>query len=212
MNRIFMAFLTAISAFLTACGNETPVAKVIVTDQKMPLTEWPDSIYVNSLDSILALEPVKKSANEKKDVNLTFNSKSAPVFKLPSSETGQKGGPKQPSTAEMLKKIAAEKQARESGKAAPQGRSDDVSGKKAEAFSDRFVNAMSALQSDPNNASLYKMVTANDEDLSKLLRRTYGAGSQALPLFFAKSALQTVNPGINLDNLNAGDKVKVPRI
>jgi hypothetical protein len=56
------------------------------------------------------------------------------------------------------------------------------------------------------------MVTANDEDLSKLLRRTYGAGSQTLPLFFAKSALQTVNPGINLDNLNAGDKVKVPRI
>jgi hypothetical protein len=115
-------------------------------------------------------------------------------------------------TGNVVINVAAEKQARESGKAAPQGRSDDVSGKKAEAFSDKFVNAMSALQSDPNNASLYKMVTANDEDLSKFLRRTYGAGSQTLPLFFAKSALQTVNPGINLDNLNAGDKVKVPRI
>lgn len=209
---IAVPVLAGFALYLTACNDERPVAKVIVVDQKMPLIEWPDSVYVNSLDSILALEPIKKSANEKKDVHLTFNSKSAPVFKLPSSVTGQKGGPKQPSTAEMLKRIAAEKQARESGKAAPQGRSDDVSGKKAEAFSDKFVNAMSALQSDPNNASLYKMVTANDEDLSKLLRRTYGAGSQTLPLFFAKSALQTVNPGINLDNLNAGDKVKVPRI
>lgn len=209
---IAVPVLAGFALYLTACNDERPVAKVIVVDQKMPLIEWPDSIYVNSLDSILALEPIKKSAKEKKDVNLSFNSKQAPVFKLPSSVTGQKGGPKQPSTAEMIKKIAAEKQVRESGKAAPQGRSDDISGKKAEAFSDRFVNAMSALQSDPNNASLYKMVTANDEDLSKLLRRTYGAGSQTLPLFFAKSALQTVNPGINLDNLNAGDKVKVPKI
>lgn len=209
---IAVPVLAGFALYLTACNDERPVAKVIVVDQKMPLIEWPDSIYVNSLDSILALEPVKKSANEKKDVNLTFNSKSAPVFKLPSSVTGKKDSPKAPSTAEMLKRIAAEKQARELGKAAPQGWSDNVSGKKAEAFSDRFVNAMSALQSDPNNASLYKMVTANDEDLSKLLRRTYGAGSQTLPLFFAKSALQTVNPGINLDNLNAGDKVKVPKL
>ena len=74
---------------LYACNDERPQAKIIVVDQKMPLIEWPDSIYVNSLDSILALEPVKKSANEKKDVNLTFNSKSAPVFKLPSSVTGK---------------------------------------------------------------------------------------------------------------------------
>ena len=189
---------------LCACNDERPVAKIIVVDKKMPLIEWPDSIYVNSLDSILALEPVKKK-DHKEDVNLTFNSKNAPVFKLPPSVTGKKDDSK-------ATRPSVGKQVHGSGKAAPQGRSDDVSGKKAEAFSDRFVNAMSALQSDPNNASLYKMVTANDEDLSKLLRRTYGAGSQTLPLFFVKSALQTVNPGINLDNLNAGDKVKVPKI
>lgn len=196
--------LAGLAIYLSACNDERPVAKIIVVDQKMPLIEWPDSIYVNSLDSILALEPVKKK-DHKEDVNLTFNSKNAPIFKLPPSVTGKKDDSK-------ATRPSAGKQARESGKAAPQGRSDDVSGKKAEAFSDRFVNAMSALQSDPNNASLYKMVTANDEDLSKLLRRTYGAGSQTLPLFFVKSALQTVNPGINLDNLNAGDKVKVPKI
>ena len=202
---IAVPVLAGFALYLAACNDERPVAKVIVVDQKMPLIEWPDSIYVNSLDSILALEPVKKSANEKKDVNLTFNSKSAPVFKLPSSVTGK---PEKKPAGKDMRKGTPEA----AGRGLPSGREENAFGKKAEAFSDRFVNAMSALQSDPNNASLYKMVTANDEDLSKLLRRTYGAGSQTLPLFFVKSALQTVNPGINLDNLNAGDKVKVPKI
>ena len=199
---IAVPVLAGFALYLAACNEERPVAKIIVVDQKMPLIEWPDSVYVNSLDSILALEPVKKK-DPKENVNLTFNSKKAPVFNLPSSVTGKKDTPKQPDRAAILKKLAADKQAKESG---------ETSGKKAEAFGDRFVRAMSALQSDPNNVSLYKMVTANEEDLSKLLRRTYGAGSQTLPLFFVRSALQTVNPGINLDNLNAGDKVKVPKL
>lgn len=211
--RLFLAFFAAfVTLTLSACESEPPKATIIKIDQKMPLIEWPDSIYVNSLDSILALEPVKKSANEKKDVNLSLNSKSAPVFKLPPSVTGKKDGPKQPGTAEMLKRIAAEKQAHESGRAAPQGRSEDISGKKAEAFGDRFVKAMNALQSDPNNSKLYKIVVANDEDLTSFLKRTYGAGSLTLPRFFVQSALQTINPGLNLEKLNAGDKVKVPKL
>lgn len=197
---IAVPVLAGFALYLAACNDERPVAKVIVVDQKMPLIEWPDSIYVNSLDSILALEPIKKK-DHKEDVNLTFNSKNAPIFKLPPSVTGKKE-----------EKKPAKSVSENRGMGLPSGREEKAFGKKAEAFSDKFVNAMSALQSDPNNASLYKIVVANEEDLSKLLRRTYGAGSQTLPLFFVKSALQTVNPGINLDNLNAGDKVKVPRI
>ena len=204
---ITVPLLAGFALYLAACNDERPVAKIIKVDQKMPLIEWPDSVYVNSLDSILALEPLKKSAKEKKDVNLTFNSKQAPVFKLPSSVTGKPE--KKPAGKDMRKGTP---EATGKGLGLPSGREENAFGKKAEAFSDKFVKAMSALQSDPNNASLYKMVTANEEDLSKLLRRTYGAGSQTLPLFFVKSALQTVNPGINLDNLNAGDKVKVPKI
>ena len=202
---ITVPLLAGFALYLAACNDERPVAKIIKVDQKMPLIEWPDSVYVNSLDSILALEPIKKSAKEKKDVNLSFNSKQVPVFKLPSSVTGK---PEKKPAGKDMRKGTPEA----TGKGMPSGREENAFGKKAEAFSDKFVKAMSALQSDPNNASLYKMVTANEEDLGKLLRRTYGAGSQTLPLFFAKSALQTVNPGINLDNLNAGDKVKVPRI
>ncbi|MBO4436974.1 MAG: hypothetical protein J5791_08855 [Fibrobacter sp.] len=197
--------LAGFALYLAACNDERPVAKIIKVDQKMPLIEWPDSVYVNSLDSILALEPIKKSAKEKKDVNLSFNSKQAPVFKLPSSVTGK---PEKKPVGKDMRKGTPEA----TGRGLPSGREENAFGKKAEAFSDKFVKAMSALQSDPNNASLYKIVVANEEDLSKLLRRTYGAGSQTLPLFFVRSALQTVNPGINLDNLNAGDKVKVPKI
>ena len=203
--RLLFALPTAfLTLTITACESEPPRATIIKVDQKMPLAEWPDSVYVNSLDSILALEPVKKK-DHKEDVNLTFNPHKAPVFKLPSSVTGK---PEKKPAGKDMRKGSPEA----TGLGLPSGREDNAFGKKAEAFSDKFVKAMSALQSDPNNASLYKMVTANDEDLSKLLRRTYGAGSQTLPLFFVRSALQTVNPGINLDNLNAGDKVKVPKL
>jgi hypothetical protein len=69
------------------------------------------------------------------------------------------------------------------------------------------------LQSDPSNASLYKTVTANEgDDLFKLLKRTYGAGVQGLPRFYVLSALQSVNAGVMLEHLNAGDKVRVPRL
>jgi len=203
--------LLALFALTTsACNDEKPVAKIIVVDKKMPLAEWPDSIYVNSLDSILALEPIKKPKKGEKDANLVLNPHQAPVFKLPNSATG-KNAPKKPNTDAIQRRLEADKQARESGKV-PTGREDNASGKKAEAFGDKFVRAMSDLQSDPNNSSLYKIVTANDENLNKFLRRTYGAGSSTLPLFFVKTSLQTINPGIDFDNLKAGDKVKVPRL
>ena len=191
--------LAGLAIYLSACNDERPVAKIIVVDQKMPLIEWPDSIYVNSLDSILALEPVKKR-DPKEDVNLTFSSKNAPIFKLPGSVTGKKDGPKQHDKAASAKKPSTDKPAGESGKS-------------AENFAAKFMNAMSALQSDTNNASLYRMVEVREgEDLSKLLRRTYGAGSKTLPGFFVSSALKSVNAGKDVDNLSAGDKIKVPRI
>ena len=193
-----MAFLTAISAFLTACGNETPVAKVIVTDQKMPLTEWPDSAYIAGLDSILALEPIKKGAEN--EAKISMNTFEAPVFKLPGSVTGKKDpAPK----ANHAGKSAENRQANAA-------RTADTS---AEAFADKFTNALSKLQSDPSNAGLYKTVEARDgDDLFKLLKRTYGAGVQNLPRFYILSTLQSVNPGVMLEHLNAGDKVRVPRI
>ena len=180
-----------------ACGNDAPVAKIIVTDQKMPLTEWPDSSYIAALDSILALEPIKKGAEAEAKINM--NVFDAPVFKLPGSVTGKKDtSPK----ANHAGKSAGAKQAN-----APKADNS------AELFADRFATALSKLQSDPSNASLYKTVTANEgDDLFKLLKRTYGVGVQGLPRFYVLSALQSVNAGVVLEHLNAGDKVRVPKI
>ena len=198
MNRISTAFFTIIPSLFIACGNDAPVAKIIVTDQKMPLTEWPDSSYIAALDSILALEPIKKGGEAEAKINM--NVFDAPVFKLPGSVTGKKDSP---SKANLAGKSAGAKQANAAKPA-------DTS---AEAFADRFSTALSKLQSDPSNASLYKTVTANDgDDLFKLLKRTYGAGVQGLPRFYVLSALQSVNAGVMLEHLNAGDKVRVPKL
>ena len=197
MNRISVAFFTIIPSLFMACGNEPPMAKIIVTDQKMPLTEWPDSSYIASLDSILALEPIKKGADTEAKINM--NVFEAPVFKLPGSVTGKKDAtPK----ANHAGKSAGAKQA-----------NTPKADNSAEAFADKFATALSRLQSDPSNASLYKTVTANEgDDLFKLLKRTYGAGVQGLPRFYVLSALQSVNAGVVLEHLNAGDKVRVPKI
>ena len=197
MNRFLSAFFTIIPSIFIACGNDAPTAKIIVTDKKMPLTEWPDSAYIAGLDSILALEPIKKS-NEN-EANINMNVFEAPVFKLPGSVTGKKdSSPK----ANHASKSAATKQAN-----APKADNS------AEIFADRFATALSKLQSDPSNASLYKTVEAKDgDDLFKLLKRTYGAGVQGLPRFYVLSALQSVNAGVVLEHLNAGDKVRVPKL
>ena len=185
---------------LVACKGEPPQAKIVVVDKKMPLLEWPDQAYVDNLDSILAREPVKKT--DKNKPSIAINAHKAPTFMLPSSVTGK------PSKAPSHTKKSAES-AKKSGLA---GNSDNAAAS-AEAFMDKFSRALSALQSDPSNAGLYKVVEAKDgEDLFKLLRRTYGAGTQNLPRFYVLSTLQSVNPGVMLEHLNAGDKVRVPRI
>ncbi len=192
------SLLLLCSLLLLACENDHPTIKIIEINKKMVLEEWPDSNYIASLDSILKLEPIKKG-KDSADVKLKMNAFKAPTFQLPPSVTGSKN----------TKKPSANKQGK------PGKPSSEVAkpSNNAENFIGKFTNALSALQSDPSNKSLYKVVTANDgEDLFKLLRRTYGAGTQNLPHFYVLSALQSVNAGVMLEHLNAGDKVRVPRL
>lgn len=194
--------LMAIPLMLMACGNDNTVAKFIVVNQKMPLTEWPDSTYIASLDSILASEPVV--AKKEVDANLTMKGFKAPGFKLPSSVTG-KPDPKK--TAKGGSSNVAKKNNVLTAKSGDNGAGN------AEQFANKFSDALSRLQSDPSNSSLYRTVEAKDgDDLFKLLRRTYGAGVQSLPRFYILSALQSVNAGVALEHLNAGDKVRIPKI
>jgi hypothetical protein len=190
---------------LLACGNDHPTIKIIQVNKKMVLEEWPDSNYIASLDSILALEPVKKG-KDSADVSLKMNASKAPIFKLPPSVTGKPGN-----TKNAHSKSDAQKP--KNDKSVARNTQESKPNHSAENFVAKFSNALSALQSDPSNKSLYKVVTVNDgEDLFKLLRRTYGAGTQNLPRFYVLSSLQSVNPGVMLEHLNAGDKVRVPRL
>ncbi len=190
---------------LLACGNDHQTIKIIQVNNKMVLEEWPDSNYIASLDSILALEPVKKG-KDSADVSLKMNASKAPIFKLPPSVTGKPGN-----TKNAHSKSDAQKP--KNDKSVARNTQESKPNHSAENFVAKFSNALSALQSDPSNKSLYKIVTVNDgEDLFKLLRRTYGAGTQNLPRFYVLSSLQSVNPGVMLEHLNAGDKVRVPRL
>lgn len=193
--------LMALPLMMMACGNDNTIAKFIVVDKKMPLTEWPDSSYIASLDSVLAHEPV--IAKKDVDANLTMKGFKAPGFKLPPSVTG-KPDPKK--TSKGSSPVTPKKNNMLADKS-------NNSGNNAEQFANKFSDALSRLQSDPSNSSLYRTVEAKDgDDLFKLLRRTYGAGVQNLPRFYILSALQSVNAGVALEHLEAGDKVRVPKI
>lgn len=177
------------------------MATIVVVNKKMPLTEWPDSTYIADLDSILALEPLKKQ--DKNKPSIAMNTFKAPNFILPSSVTGKK--PEKGTKADQGTRT-------DSGKSG-QTASKSAKNNSAENFANQFTQALSALQSDPSNANLYKVVEAKEgEDLFKLLKRTYGAGAQSLPRFYVLSTLQSVNPGVMLEHLNAGDKVRVPKL
>lgn len=185
MNILHAAYFIIVALIFVAC--DAPVAKIIVTNKKMPLTEWPDSLYIASLDSILALEPIKKA--DSVDANINMNVFKAPIFKLPESVTHKKEANHRPKS--NTKQVA----------------------KSAEFFANKFSEAMSKLQSDPSNATLYKTVEAlQGEDLFKLLQRTYGANVQQLPRFYVLSALQSVNAGVNISHLNKGDLVRIPKL
>lgn len=205
MKRIFTSILPVSVSILVlssmiACGNDSPTAKIIVVNQKMPLVEWPDSAYIANLEEILAQEPVKPK--KEAEANISMNAFKAPVFTLPGSVTGKKD----------VKKIQTQKSGTSAVKKGAEAFAQKQS-ENAENFADKFSDALSKLQSDPSNSSLYKTVSAKDgDDLFKLLKRTYGAGVQNLPRFYVLSALQSVNAGVALEHLNAGDKVRVPRI
>lgn len=182
-----------IPLFLLACEHEPPTVKIVKVNKRMVLEEWPDSAYIASLDTILALEPVKKKGVA--ETNISMNVFKAPIFNLP--------------TTQPSKKTTPVKKERSITQKTPK---ENVNNS-AEIFMEKFSAALGKLQSDASNSSLYKVVQVKEgEDLFKLLRRTYGAGAQKLPRFYVLSALQSVNPGIRLEHLNEGDNVRVPRI
>ena len=85
--------------------------------------------------------------------------------------------------------------------------------KKVDPFPNRFMQALEKWQSDPSNPSLYVSVIAlENEDLFQLMGRFYKTNTSVLPKFFITSALQSVNPGVSVEKIKAGDSIRLPRL
>jgi len=169
---------------LSACSSEerTPV---LALNSKIFLKEWPDSAYVQSIDSIIAAEPIKKQANEKK-TNIILNAS-------PTNSAVSQTKPSKPIQQEASK---------------PKSKAIQ-----SESFMDRFANSISKWQSDPNNSALYKTISAKEnEDVIELLARVYGKEAKKLPRFYTMSVLQSLNPGISMDKPGAGAQVRIPKL
>lgn len=211
----FYLSLAATFCFLSACSENTAPVPRLKLNFRYNLKSWPDKAYIASLDSVLKAEPIKKDTSAA-STEIAINTHSMPTFKLPTSRRiltqSELDGNVAGKTAK--KQPAAGPQTAASATGTPVTKAKAQAGaNEAEAFADKFASALSKWQSDPSNAQLYKVVSANDaEDLFHLLSRTYGKDATKLPRFFTLSSLQSVNPGVAVEHLKKGDAVRVPRL
>lgn len=187
MNTVLKIALPALSMTLCflGCSSESNTP-TLATNKPYFLKEWPDKAYVQSIDSIIAAEPVKQVSKEKK-TNIVLNA--APTTQIIPSEkptkTEKTGAVKTKKTATLNK----------------------------ESFTEAFAKAISKWQSDPNNGSLYTSISVLEgEDAMALLARIYGKEAKKLPRFYTLSVLQSLNPGVSLENPTAGEKIRIPKI
>lgn len=192
--------ICSVAGLLIACGQSESTEGRLQVNKKYVLESWPDSAYIADLDSILKAEPLKPGADSER-TELTIYTGSIPTINLP----GQKKASKRTVAASPANGVNPASNAKQANSTKP--------AKTAEHFADNFMSALGALQSDPTNASKYKTVSAKDgENLFALLSRAYGQDATKLPRFYTLSALQSVNPGVKLEHLNAGDQVRIPKL
>ncbi len=188
-----LLFFTVAAASLCVACSENLDKPLLEVNRKYTLESWPDSDYIAELDSILKAEPLKPDADREKTA-LTIYSGSMPTISLPGEKKAPLSKPAEKQTAGTGQKAASPSQ-------------------NAERFADRFMNALSELQSDPSNAAKYRTVPAKaGEDLFALLSRAYGSDATRLPRFYTLSALQSVNPNVRLEHLEEGNVVRVPTL
>lgn len=188
--KVLLLFAVTATSLFYGCSENPADRKLLEVNKKYTLESWPDENYIAELDSILKAEPLKPDAEEEKTA-LTIYSGAMPTVKLP-------GEKKQTARAGERRTAAT-------------GQKETSASHRAERFADRFMNALSEWQSDPSNAAKYRIVPAKaGDDLFRLLSRAYGNDAMKLPKFYTLSALQSVNPNVRLEHLEAGDQVRIP--
>ncbi len=182
MERLIPLFL---AFFLFSCTENSPGERLQV-NKPYYLSEMPDSLYIASLDSIIKAEPIRSEGDSSKTEVIISS------FKAPVAAPAPKKQP--PATTSP-------------------GTATGKPKNPAPHFVSNFSAALSKWLSDPSNKNLYREVEVRaGEDLFKLLARAYQTSTAELPRFYTLSAMQSVNPGIMLESLKAGDVVRIPKI
>lgn len=186
MTKFFFFLASLIFFTLSACSTEESIQR-LSTNKAYFLKEWPDSSYVQAIDSIVAAEPLKKEAKEKK-TNIILNANPLPMLATPKAKV--------PTSVQESKSTQTKQTL-----------------KKQESFTERFASAITKWQSDPQNVNLYKTVPVkNGENAIELLTRVYGKEAKKLPKFYTLSVLQSLNPGVSVDKPASGSSLKIPKL
>lgn len=183
-----LLFLASLG-FLASCGSYERETFRLAPGKPYELREWPDSAFVASLDSLFRAEPLKQPDTEKRpEVSID---PTQGVLKAPGI------------SAASAVSASASASAPVPSKEFPAG----------EMFAEKFMKALSALQSDPSNAALGLVVVVRDgENLMGLLVRAYGPAARQMPIFMVESSLRSVNSGLDLSALRSGDSVRLPQV
>ncbi len=198
----FVLFFLCIGSF-GGCDTPEIAAERLEIGKPYVLTDWPDSSYVQSLDSVLAAEPLKK-ADSTERTNIVLNSGSLNSDDLLPNKFSLNAKPSnnRKETENHAKAKVAKQEKKSTNK--------NIS---AEIFAGRFSEAISQWQSDPNNKNLYvEVIVQNGENALDAMARIYGNGAKRLPKFYALSALQSLNPGISVENPKAGAIIRLPKM
>ncbi|GHV11705.1 hypothetical protein AGMMS49938_02880 [Fibrobacterales bacterium] len=164
--------------------------------KKYALKEFPDSLFLDTLDKFFNAEPLRQQQKQK--VEMTMNND----FEIPKSLRPSESRNSSPSHSNM-------------GTNNDDKKSETKQKKQTEneiSFLENFIETLGKLAEEPNGSN-GKIVKAKEgESLTNLLTRTYGAQAAKIPKFLVENQLKTLNPQVNFSALTEGENILLPKL
>jgi hypothetical protein len=171
--------------FIMSCSDYERENFRMEVGKKYALKEWPDSVYIDTLDRFFKQELVKQPAKQKVEMTMKND-----IISLP-----QKPIQSKPKTNET--KINETK----------------ASEIKTQSFPDRFFYALGRLLENPGSNEFGKKYRAKDgETLNELLDRVYGPQVKKIPKYVSESMLKQLNPNADFSSLAEEEIVLLPLV
>lgn len=199
----FSASLVVLLPVLMGCSGEVDYQQYrtdLKTGDRVYLYAMPDSAYLLEIERRLALEPQPVAANPKRsDVAISITP--GERFVAPQQRDSE-------SFKRSVESALATALAETAAKPAP-----SKSRPSAQPFVPQFVAALEQLLANPSAPALREMVSAREgESLQKLLVRHYGSDASLLPLSVVGYQLKLVNPGVDFEALQEGERLLLPKL